>query len=78
MGQSLDFSVHQQRVHTVREFLQYFAVYFPLKATREDAYTGMLKYETPQQLVIGLGLLGLTNDVVENEVYVSMGMLKVD
>lgn len=48
-----------------------FVIYFRFQTFCKHIYTIMLKNETSQQMIIGIKFLGFTDNIIENEIYIS-------
>lgn len=61
---------------TVGKLLKYILVDFPIQALWKHMNTVMLEHKTTHQMEACLRLIRFTDDVIENEVYISAGQLK--
>jgi|JI10StandDraft_1071094.scaffolds.fasta_scaffold2993218_1 hypothetical protein len=76
MSQLLHIFQLKQRVDTVGKLLKYIIVGFPIQALGKHMDTVMLEHKTTHQMETCLRLIRFTDDVIENEVYISAGQLK--
>jgi len=70
LGQILSILSKQQGSYTMRQFLQHILIHLAVETTCKDINAPVLKYNPAQQLTIGLGLLGLADNVIEYEVHI--------
>lgn len=76
MSQLLHILQLKQRVDAVGKLLKYILINFLLQTLGKHMYTVMLEHKTTHQMETCLRLISFTDDVIENEVYISAGQLK--
>ena len=63
-------------MNAIGKLLKYIPIGFTTQALSEHMNTVMLEYQTANLVETSLGLIGLTDDVVENEVHIPPGQLE--